>query len=343
MRKELLVASIIGIGFGLIIAFGVYRVNSSLKPNAAKTESTPKPKTVVSEFKIALDKPQNNDVVTLSSTQVSGITKPLTWVTVSGEDEDYIIQSDEKGLFSQDVSLIAGINQIKITAFDSVGSQSVEKVLVVYSSSFEEKESQVTPTNSSTESAIRAKVEEKVKEAMNKPKAYIGVVTDIADSTIQIKTTESQIQQISIKNSDVTVIKTGGTTASPTQKAVKLTDIAIGDFIVAMGYVNSNSVLAAQRILITDPIKDSALESNFGKITSLAKKVLTVKSVKENIDSDISTDTKTDFISFDNQTETQKISKIKITDITDGDNVIYITEKTSDSPAVRTVFVIKKS
>lgn len=313
MRKELIVASIIGIGFGLVIAFGVYRINSSLKPNGNKTLSTPNPKTVISEFKITLDKPQNNDVLTEDAIAVTGITKPLTWISVSGEDEDYTVQSDDKGLFSQDVNLIPGVNQIKLTAFDALGAQSIEKVLVVYSSSFEERETTTATSSASTsdssDSGIRAKVEEKVREALNRPKAYLGTITDISDSTIQIKSSESQIQQISVKDDGVTVVKTG-----TVNKAVKLTDIAIGDFIVAMGYINSNTVLNAQRILITDPVTEPKVNATFGKLIDIDKKMTTSKSVKA-----------------------------KLKTIKDDDQIIFVIAGEATDLVVRSIFVIQKS
>lgn len=318
MRKELIVASIIGIGFGLVIAFGVYRINSSFKPNENKTESTSNPKTVISEFKIALDKPQNNDVLTVDSIPVTGITKPLTWISVSGEDEDYIVQSDDKGLFSQDVNLIPGVNQIKLTAFDALGAQSIEKVLVVYSSSFQERESALaTPSagiDNSSNSGIRAKVEEKVKEALNRPKAYLGTVTDISDSTIQIKSSESQIRQISVKDNSISVVKTG-----TVNKAVKLTDIGIGDFIVAMGYINSNTVLNAQRILITDPVTEPKVNATFGKLIDIDEVVANKKIT------------------------TSKSVKAKLKTIKDDDQIIFVTAGEGTTAIVRSVFVIQKS
>ncbi|HTK03419.1 MAG TPA: hypothetical protein VL401_01465 [Alphaproteobacteria bacterium] len=250
MRKELIWVAIIGISFGLVIAFGFWRINANLKPKGTSTQKTPQPKTVNSEFKIALNKPDNNDVITASPMPISGITKPLSWIVISGEENDYIIQADEKGEFKQDVDLVSGINQIKITAFDAAGSQSVEKVLVVYSSAFE--------------------TDEKI---VSKPKAYIGTVTDITDSTIQIKI-GGEIKQISTSDK-VTVIKTG-----TTNKTVKLTDIAIGDFIVAMGYINSSSVLNSQRILITDPITEPKIEAKMGTISDIDKKATLSKALK---------------------------------------------------------------
>lgn len=336
MRKEVLWAAIIGITFGLIIAFGVYRINSSIKPEAVKTENTPPPQKNNSEFKITLNKPENDDVVTQDTINVSGITKPLSWITISGEDSDYIIQSDDQGIFLQDVDLVSGVNQIKVTAFDPAGNQSIEKVLVVYSSSF-----QTTPVatpagdaTASSDSEIRKRVQEKVANAMNKPKAYIGVVTDITDSTIQIKTTGSEIKQISTDSQNTSVVK-----ITTINKAVKLTDVAIGDFIVGMGYVNTNSVLKAQRILITDPITEPKINAVFGKITDTSRKTLTVSSLKGGDGIDITPGAKTDIELYTKGTPT----RARFASIGAGDLVIYVADTSGDTPVIRAVFVVQKA
>ncbi|QQG41447.1 MAG: hypothetical protein HYV90_04805 [Candidatus Woesebacteria bacterium] len=334
MRKELIWAAGIGITFGLIIAFGVWRINSSIKPKEKSVTQTPRPQ-VNSEFKITLDKPEQNDVLTQDSVTVSGITKPLTWVTFSGESSDYIIQSGTDGVFVQDVKLIPGVNQIKITAFDPEGNRSVEKVVVVYSSSFQVSSSSPTTAKDSSESSdIRLKVQEKVREALNKPKAYLGTVTDIADSTIQIKTSESQIKQISTDAAITTVVKTG-----TINKAVKLTDIAIGDFIVAMGYVNGNSVLSAQRILISSPVTEPKVEAVLAKVTTVSKKAITAEDPKDGQTATITPSTKTSIETYD----LGKLKSIKIAGIVQGDLIIYITDSGSDTPITRSIFVVQKS
>lgn len=337
MRRELVWVVIIGISFGLIIAFGVWRINSAM--NKSKQESpgaTPSSVNPVEEFKITLNTPENNNVVTTSSVTVSGLTKPLTWIVVSGETGDYILQSDEKGVFGQDVNLTPGVNRIRLTAFDSGGTQSIQKVLVVYSSAFQlNTVTPSTPNDAATgDAAIREKVAQKVAAAMNQPKAYLGVVTDITSSTIQTKTPESQIEQIAAGGTGITVVNTKGTN----NKVVKLTDIAIGDFIVAMGYVNGSQVLAAQRILITDPLKDSGLSVSFAKVTDTSKNSLTIADVKSGEGSTLTPGKNTAIASFANgKTSTAKIAGVKI-----DDQVIYVTDASGTSPIIRSVFDIGK-
>ena len=334
MRKEIVWAAVVGISFGLIIAFGVWRINSSLNKQKPGPSATPSSINTVGEFKITLDTPADASVVTNTPIAVSGITKPLTWVVVSGESGDYILQSDEQGLFSQDADLSPGINQITITAFDATGSQSSQKVLVVYSSAFQAKTvATSTPNGAATgDAAIRENVAQKVAAALSQPKAYLGVVTDITSTTIQIKDTASQIQQISIGADGITVVNTKGTN----NKTVKLTDIAIGDFIVAMGYVNGNQVLEAQRILITDPLEEPTLTVSMAKVTKTSSKALTVADVKSGEVGTLTSVKSTSIESF----KAEKTSNIKLTAVNANDTVISVTDASGSPTLLRSVFDI---
>lgn len=335
MRRELVWAIIIGISFGLIIAFGVFRINSSInRPKNNFPKATPISENPLSEFKITLNSPVENSVVTDSQIRVTGITKPLTWLTFSGELGDYILQSDDKGSFDQEVKLDSGVNRIKVTAFDSKGSQSIQKVLVVYSSAFEIKTVAVATPNAeaSGDAAIRQKVAQKVAEAMTQPKAYLGVVTDITNTTIQIKNMSSQIEQISVGTEGLAVINAKGTT----NKTVKLTDIAIGDFIVAMGYVNGNQVLDAQRILITNPLEESAISVSMSKVTKNSTKLLTASDVQKG-ESVTITPTKSTVIASHQEGKT---SIIKITAIKAEDTIISVTDSSESTLFVRSIFDI---
>ncbi|KKS95085.1 MAG: hypothetical protein UV71_C0012G0006 [Microgenomates group bacterium GW2011_GWC1_43_13] len=334
MRRELIWVVVIGITFGLIIAFGVWRVNSSLEgPKSDGPTPTPDSQNSEVEFKITLSAPENNDVVTVSPVTVSGITKPLTWIVASGEAEDYILQSDDKGIFTQDVALEPGINRIGIAAFDPAGSQSVQKVLVVYSSVFQLKTA-TSPLQdaASGSSAIREKVAQKVAAAMDQPKAYLGVVTDITSSTIQIKNPESQIEQIAIGTDGISVVNAKGTTS----KAVKLSDIAIGDFIVAMGYVNGDGVLKAQRILITDPLEDSGLKAFIGKVVKTTVKTITVTDAAKGEESIITPGKNTVIKTFAGG----KTVSVKMASIETDDLIIYVMDTSGTSPFVRSIFGI---
>lgn len=329
MRKEIIWVIGVGIVIGLIFAFGVYRINSSLpKPTPS---ATPNPVGGPQEFTITLDKPDNGDVITENSVTVTGITKSQSYVVLSGESGDYISQTDATGIFSQDVVLTAGVNQIKVTAFDTTGTQSSQKVIVVYSSSFQVQTIPTPDANSTSESDIRARVEQKVAAALNQPKAYLGTVTDISDSTIQIKDAASQIEQVSTGSDSITVVNQIGTN----NKTIKLTDIAIGDFIVAMGYVNSNAVLTAQRILVTNPITEPKINVYMANVTDTSKKSLDVTQLPNGNRDTVTPDKNTDIESYSNG----KSSVAKFASITEGDKIIYILDSTGTPAVVRSIFI----
>ncbi len=142
MRKELIIAIIVGIGVGVALAFGFYRANSALKSSPANPTS---PQEVQNESqtqssretKTVLARPKQNEVVTENPTKVSGITNPNAWITISGEDEDYVLQADAAtGAFEQEVDLTSGVNQVILTSFDEKGDKNVQNLTLVYSAEF---------------------------------------------------------------------------------------------------------------------------------------------------------------------------------------------------------------
>ncbi len=330
MRKEVLFAVLAGSFLGLIIAFGIYRANLSMKRSDTNTSSkqTPPP---VAGLNIAVDKPENEDVITDSPVQFSGITKAGAWTIVSTEDSDFLAIAKDDGTFKIDSELTGGANQIIVSAIDAQGAIAQQKLTVVFSSEFAKNLVQSTTSaapETSTDS-VREKVQQKVEQALQNPKSYIGTVTDIAEQTIQVKTGAGEIKQISFDSELTDVIKT-----SPSSHEIKITDIAIGDFIVAMGFTNGNEVLSAKRILVTDAIKPFSLYINVVKVdksnprdfeaTEISgAKVLTV----------VPGDSLTIY-SVKNSKQTQ----IKFVDIMDGDTVIVIGTKAEDTIEARTIF-----
>ena len=98
----------------------------------------------------------------------------------------------------------------------------------------------------------------------------IKIVTDISGGTIQIKAINGEILQAGTAD-DTTYINVLKKSA-----VVKATDLAIGDYIVAMGLLNGNKVLSAKRILITSELMDDKKEIVWGKISEVTKKKLTL-------------------------------------------------------------------
>lgn len=334
MRKEVLFAVLAGSVLGLIIAFGIYRANLLMKRNPAPpaSEQTPAP---ASALNIALAKPENEDVLTQAPVEFSGITKPNAWTIVSTEDNDYLVTSQDDGSFKADADLAGGADQIVASVIDTLGAKAQSKLLVVFSTEFA-KYLTINPspppeaTSTSTAEGVREKVLEKIEKALQNPKSYLGTVTDIAEQTIQVKSLSGEIKQISFDKDLAEVIKT-----TPTPRVIKTTDIAIGDFIVAMGFKNGNGVLSAKRILVTEALKSLDLYINLVKVD---------KSNPKNFEATEVAGGKVTTVTAANSTTTVMVKngkkqEVRFVDIMDGDTVIVVgIQKDDGTVQARTVF-----
>jgi hypothetical protein len=278
MRKEILFAIIAGSLLGLVVAFGVWRANLVLKSNqeTAQEEAQESPEQVIG---LTIAKPFNNQVVTSSSVKISGVSKANSWVVISAEEKDYIVPSDETGTFEIETKLVGGINEMIITAFNDQEKSQQEKLILVHSTQFTQdggsEEKSATPEGETVEEKVQEKLEEVQKQAL----AFIGTVTDIAEKTLQINKfafngegqEKGEIQLISLDENTSYIKQTKKT------ETIKLEDVAIGDFIVAMGHVNGNSVLEAIRILVINTPEPSHRTAILGQVSKVDQKTLTAK------------------------------------------------------------------
>lgn len=285
MRKEVLFAILAGTFFGLIIAFGIWRLNSTLSPgNNTSTEASPTPQPP-EEFGITIAKPEENQVLTDSPGTITGITKPRSFVIASSNDEDFITQAGDDGEFAIEVDLVGGVNQILLASIDESGKMATTQISIAHSTelSIEEgEESQEESTESSD--VVRDRVQEKVSEAQNIPLYYMGTVTDIVEEAVQIRSDSGEIKQVSVEGQDASYVSLVNDT-----EQIEFSDVAIGDFIVAMGFVDSNEVLSAQRILVTTPPSEITRQIVFGQITNIGGGQITLNTPDDEVALDFPT------------------------------------------------------
>lgn len=268
MKKEVILAIVAGVVAGLLLAFGVWRLTLTLKkdesPNSTtRIESSPTSKT---DFSVVISKPSDMSVVTDELISISGLTKHDSIVVISTDEKDYQVKTQNDGSFESEVKFLGGLNVINITSFDKQGTSTQTKLNIAYSSKFEKylNKSSEPETGESTDSAnsIREKVQQKLDATLNSPVFYMGSITDITDSTVQLKSEDNGIQQISL--SDET-------------SYVSDEDLAIGDFIVAMGFVNGNKVLDTKRILALDPEEENKISAFWVTLTDITGKKVSYK------------------------------------------------------------------
>lgn len=275
MRKEVLFAIIAGTTIGLVIAFGAWKLSQimSKRPKVENVQKTPPPKQTNS---LTISNLTDFDIVTEENFNLVGLTTPNSPVLVSTLEEDFFTTSKQDGSFELKVTFPAGLSQIKVNG---------QEMLVVYSTEFnnyiesedggKEVESKETATDEAslkeTVDEIREKVKEELATKSLKKTAYVGTITDIASGNIQIKALSGEIKQIAVSN-DASFINTLKNNAE-----VKLNDLAIGDYIVAMGFtsnqntINNSKVLDGKRILISKTFEENMYESEEIEILTFSK------------------------------------------------------------------------
>lgn len=137
MRKEVLIAIIIGFGLGLVITFGIWTANRALK----KAPSVPGPTEEVAttptsapqEFSLMITSPEDESISDKEKIEVAGKTAPGVTVVILYQEGEKIIQADSQGNFSSEITLVGGANQIEITAYDQDGNEVSKTINVVYS------------------------------------------------------------------------------------------------------------------------------------------------------------------------------------------------------------------
>lgn len=333
MNKEVFLAILAGSLFGLLVAFGVWRANSYLN---SKTPNGEPPKQTVqditSQLKITIDKPENFEVITTSPIGISGLIKPQSYVVVSGEDDDELQIATDSGTFEVPIELTGGANQIKLASFDLNENMIEADILLVFSTEFQKESDAVSDTNTATADAVRKKVQEKLDKVTKKGTSYLGIITDLPDDTIQIKNLKGEIQQISINPTTTAFIKS----INNTVKTIKKSDLAIGDFIIAMGTKNANGVLESSRVLVTDTMTTTKRKILIGKIGDLTKNTFNLK-VKTGQTFAVSLST--DGVSVFKLQDGKKILS-KFTNLTNDSLVVVSGEVTENKIVVRTIWVV---
>lgn len=148
MRKEVLVAILIGFGIGLVVTLGIFTARKALTTSGtggqqpvspageAKTPTgqsvSPTPK-VDSAHGVTVTSPNDGEVTSAEKISVSGATTPGATVAISGGETDVVTVSDGKGQFSAEITLVGGDNEIRIISFRPEGEKAETVLTVVYS------------------------------------------------------------------------------------------------------------------------------------------------------------------------------------------------------------------
>jgi hypothetical protein len=326
MQKEVLLAIVFGSLLGLVIAFGVWKVNIAMKQDntvspAAQEEQKDNP--IVTHLTIA--KPDDKHVTSNNIVLVSGVAIPNAYVIVSGEETDYFTKTTSTGEFEVEVLLIGGINQLRIFSLNPEGATETKDLLVVYSTELSKESKDLS--EASDEASIEKVIQEKITQAGFK--AYIGTITDITEGSIQIRSDEGEIKQVS-SNDQTTYANIVKAT-----KEIQLKDLAIGDYVVVIGSTNGKEVVSAKRLLVTTTIKAPNRKAYQGSVVKTGKKDLTLN----NNGSEVLFDTTRKGLVVNTLSSSGEILKSRLTNIKESSKLIVIALEESPISA-RTIHII---
>jgi len=143
MKKEVLLAIIIGFGLGLVITFGVWKANKALKEVAQKQELPPSqvqeeekitsPTPFPTQLSLVITSPEDNSIINKEKINISGKTSSEATVVITYEEGEKVIQTDENGNFSTEITLVGGANEITVSAYDEDGNEVTKTLNLVYS------------------------------------------------------------------------------------------------------------------------------------------------------------------------------------------------------------------
>jgi hypothetical protein len=138
MKKEVLVAILIGFGVGLLITGGIYYTQNNLKATSQIVSpiADEKPKTIAPESipsTLSLTSPLDESISNQATVSVIGSTSPSAWVVILTEKGEEAVQADSKGNFEKDISLISGENEIEVQSINDKGETVSKTITVVYS------------------------------------------------------------------------------------------------------------------------------------------------------------------------------------------------------------------
>lgn len=143
MRKEVILAVIIGVLLGGVILYGIYLANNSSKTSLAdqdsKNNTQETPTAVITPAnQISIIFPQDHSVVTESQLTLKGSTKPNFSLAIVTENDDIITTSDNSGNFSSLINLINGENIITVTAVDELQATTSATISIIRTTSLPE-------------------------------------------------------------------------------------------------------------------------------------------------------------------------------------------------------------
>ena len=178
--------------------------------------------------------------------------------------------------------------------------------------------------------AVKEKVREKLEEVQKGQKrAFVGEIKKISNSTLILTALQGE-KQVTVSEETTIIDKD--------RKEIELDALEVGDYLIAMGYLEEADLLSAIRIVVTNELKLPDREVAFGEVTDISaeEKILTVKNQKKGT---IYTVEATGTTKITKKIE-GKVQEAKFADINEGDRLVAIGKATENEETIISAKII---
>ncbi len=141
MRKEVLLAIIVGIALGAVILFGINLANKSVSSSTSTGQtknSGANPTPTVANKSLTIVSPLNHSVTTEKMILLTGRAHPGANLAIISELDDLLIEASPEGTFSAQINLEAGENIITISEVQKDLTLISESISVIQTASLPE-------------------------------------------------------------------------------------------------------------------------------------------------------------------------------------------------------------
>lgn len=187
--------------------------------------------------------------------------------------------------------------------------------------------------NEATDS-VREKVRQTIENLTKKPKAVVGTLNQVTDSTLVIKTMDEKTGQVATSS------ETKYTKYSDGKRSdIKFEDLVLGEFIVAMGFRNGNEIVEAKRVLTYTTSPFEKKQTLMGKVIEFSKNKITLLRAGNNQQWTANVTRKTEVT---RQAASGGMKEVKANDIKIGDKIIIagvLDEKESSMLSARAIYI----
>lgn len=138
MKKEVFLAIIIGVIFGLtvMLAFDTKKKDGSGRATPSPSNSSPPtapPEKMKEDIFLTVSEPDSETVSSQEKIILRGKTNPLATIVIIWEEGENILVANEDGQFETEINLSPGPNEIEISAYNENGLVTKKILTVTYS------------------------------------------------------------------------------------------------------------------------------------------------------------------------------------------------------------------